>query len=93
MNEFYKPHGAISITKANDVANPERGIRLYCTQVHESWSLQIRGPLGAGRMGLKDSETFVIANARLNSASLLQLRDAIDEALAEAAWPSQQVAR
>lgn len=84
MSEFYKPHGAITISKAKNV-KVERGIRLYCTQANEAWSFQVRGPLGVGPFGSKDSDSFVIANARLNRASLLEIRNAIDEALGGAA--------
>ncbi len=62
----------------------ERAVRLYCTQYAQSWSLQVRGPEGTGLMGYTDGKRDMIANASLGKDDLIALRDAINEALAEA---------
>src|SRR3990167_6813225 len=62
----------------------ERAIRLYCTQFRESWSLQVRGPLGVGNFGLRDGKDDLIADASLNRDDMVALRDAINAALGDA---------
>jgi hypothetical protein len=56
---------------------------LYCTQHQESWSLQVRGPLGIGSFGLLDGKSDIIADAALSRKELISLREAINIALLE----------
>jgi len=87
--EFYKPLTGstprVRVTKYDQRdGRIERAIRLYCTQFRESWTLQIRSPLGIGYAGLQDGKEDVIAGASLSREDLLALRDAIDTALNDA---------
>jgi hypothetical protein len=78
--------------RAGLLAEPERGraIRLYCSQLdprpgaQSRYELQVRGPLGVGFNGMNDGSDFIIANATVRTDDLRALRNAIDQALAEA---------
>ena len=78
--DYYREVKSIRISKVSG-SNRERGIRLYCEQAGRSWNLQIRAPLGIGNFGLRDGKDFVIANASLDATTLVELRDAINQAL------------
>jgi hypothetical protein len=80
--DYYKPHKRVRIFKV-DYAGRERGIRLYSTQYGESWSLQVRGPLGVGNQGLRDGKDFVVADASLSVEDMKELRAEITAFLQE----------
>lgn len=82
VEEFYRKIGYLRIAKT-DLKNVERGVRLYCEMFRASWLLQIRGPLGIGPLGMRDSKQGIIASAHLNREELVALRDSINAHLAE----------
>mgnify|MGYP001614930810 CR=1 FL=1 len=89
MNEFYRPltgsYPRIRVSKYDQRdGRIERAIRLYSTQYAQAWSLQIRSPIGIGTFGMTDGKDDVIANASLHREDMIALRDAINEALADA---------
>lgn len=81
-NDYYKPMERVRIYKPQHMAQRvERGIRFYSSDPG-IYALQIRGPLALAN-GYTDSKSDVIAGARLTYVEAAELRDAIDEILAE----------
>jgi hypothetical protein len=82
--DFYMLAKRVRIYKPdNNSTRIDRAVRLYCTQHQESWSLQVRGPLGIGSFGLLDGKSDIIADAALSRKELISLREAINIALLE----------
>ena len=59
----------------------DTGIRLYCTQFQQAWSLQIRGFFQT--RNYEKGSKWYYADAKLNIDDLRTLRDACDSALNE----------
>lgn len=79
-NDLYHPVEYASAAKVKDV-DPERAIRLYCTQSGSTWGLQVRTPerLRTGR----DGKAFIVAHATLDRSAMIALRAAINKLLKE----------
>lgn len=80
-DDLYRRIEYAQATKVNNV-DREPAIRLYCTSLATTWSLQVRGPTRIARG--KEGRDFIVASASLHVADMRALRDAIDGFLKEA---------